>query len=62
VLTDFYLSWIRRSGNVVFTAEHECGGHFAAVEEPDTLVNDLQRMFGVDGPAFGVVSGRSGYA
>ncbi|KAE9390436.1 alpha/beta-hydrolase [Gymnopus androsaceus JB14] len=55
-------SWYPRIGNVVFEAEHDSGGHFAAYEKPELLVGDLQKMFGKGGPAFGVVSGRNGYS
>ncbi|KAJ3995757.1 Alpha/Beta hydrolase protein [Lentinula boryana] len=54
-------SWYPSVGNVVFEAEHDSGGHFAAHEEPELLVGDLRKMFGKGGPAFGVVPGRSGY-
>jgi hypothetical protein len=47
--------------NVVFSAEHEKGGHFAQHEVPEALVGDLRRMFGRGGPAFGVVPGQTGY-
>ncbi|KAJ7430583.1 Alpha/Beta hydrolase protein [Mycena galericulata] len=57
----FPKSWTQHLGNVVFHAEHESGGHFAAYERPEYLVDDLQKMFGKDGPAFGVVSGKTGY-
>jgi hypothetical protein len=49
-------------GNIVFDGEHESGGHFAAYERPQDLADDLRKMFGKGGPAFGVVSGKSGYA
>ncbi|KAJ3762718.1 Alpha/Beta hydrolase protein [Lentinula raphanica] len=48
-------------GNVKFQAEHPIGGHFAAYERPDDLVGDLRKMFGKNGPAFGVVPGKDGY-
>jgi hypothetical protein len=48
-------------GKVVFDREHERGGHFAAYEKPEELAQDLREMFGKGGPAFGVVTGRSGY-
>ncbi|KAJ7754223.1 Alpha/Beta hydrolase protein [Mycena maculata] len=54
-------SWTRRTGNVVFEAQHALGGHFAAHEVPDILVGDLRKMFGRGGPAHGVVPGQSGY-
>ncbi|KAJ7693068.1 Alpha/Beta hydrolase protein [Mycena rosella] len=49
---DLPRSWARRTGNVVFEAEHEV---------PAFLVGDLRKMFGRGGPAYGVVPGRSGY-
>ncbi|KAJ7093431.1 Alpha/Beta hydrolase protein [Mycena belliarum] len=54
-------NWACRTGNVVFEAEHEIGGHFAAYKVPESLVEDLQKMFGRGGPAYGVVPGRTGY-
>ncbi|KAL1722882.1 Alpha/Beta hydrolase protein [Schizophyllum commune] len=54
-------SWKHTLGNVVFEAEHESGGHFAAHEKPEALVGDLRAMFGRGGPAYGVVPGRDGY-
>jgi len=54
-------SWYPSIGNVVFEAEHDAGGHFAAYEKPEFLAGDLQKMFGKNGPAFGVVSGRNGF-
>ena len=36
-------------GNVVFEADHDRGGHFAAFERPDALVADLQQMFRKNG-------------
>jgi len=53
--------WSARFGNVVFDSTHERGGHFAAHEQPNELVDDLRKMFGKSGPAFGVVTGKSGY-
>ncbi|TFK52705.1 alpha/beta-hydrolase [Heliocybe sulcata] len=55
-------SWMQATGNLVFTAQHESGGHFAAHEKPEVLVDDLRKMFGKGGPAFGVVPGKNGYA
>jgi hypothetical protein len=62
VLNAIPYSWIRKTANLVFTAEHESGGHFASTEKPNELVGDLRKMFGFGGPAFGVVPGRLGYA
>ncbi|KAJ6571809.1 Alpha/Beta hydrolase protein [Mycena capillaripes] len=55
-------SWTRGMGNIVFEEEHDSGGHFAAYERPAYLANDLRKMFGKDGPAYGIVPGKSGYA
>ncbi|KAF4574429.1 hypothetical protein EYR40_005847 [Pleurotus pulmonarius] len=54
-------AWARYTGNTVFEAEHDKGGHFAAHEVPELLVGDLRSMFGKGGPSFGVVNGRTGY-
>ena len=43
------------------SVRHDRGGHLAAYEVPELLVGDLRKMFGRDGPAFGVVGGKSGY-
>ncbi|EGN99660.1 hypothetical protein SERLA73DRAFT_88214 [Serpula lacrymans var. lacrymans S7.3] len=55
-------AWIRSTGNLVYEGEHDSGGHFAAHEKPHELVGDVRKMFGKGGPAFGVVSGKTGYA
>jgi hypothetical protein len=49
---------IRAESAVVFESKHVSGGHFAAYEKPEVLVDDLRRMFGKDGPAAGVVPGQ----
>ncbi|KAK7023085.1 Alpha/Beta hydrolase protein [Favolaschia claudopus] len=54
--------WKRLLGNVVFEAQHEEGGHFISHEKPELLVGDVRKMFGRNGPAFGVVPGKTGYA
>ncbi|KAL9087601.1 MAG: hypothetical protein Q9159_003551 [Coniocarpon cinnabarinum] len=48
-------------GPLVFQSSHERGGHFAAYECPDLLVDDLRAMFGKQGGAFGVVEGKNDY-
>ena len=53
--------WHQTMGPLVFESEHESGGHFAAFERPDAIVDDLRNMFGKGGGAFGVVKGRSGF-
>lgn len=52
----------RTMGNVVFESQHFKGGHFAAHERPEDLADDLKKMFGKNGAAFGVVKGLNGYA
>ncbi|KAK0196284.1 Alpha/Beta hydrolase protein [Armillaria mellea] len=60
-LEDVPRIWNHVNGNVVFESEHTSGGHFAAHEKPQELVDDVRKMFGKGGPAFGVVPGRTGY-
>lgn len=55
-------SWGRALGPVVFESQHPDGGHFAAHERPEALVDDLNRMFGQGGGAFGAVKGKEGYS
>lgn len=40
------LDWAKRKGNVVARYKHESGGHFAAVESPDILLNDIRTFWG----------------
>ncbi|OJA19659.1 hypothetical protein AZE42_02812 [Rhizopogon vesiculosus] len=54
-------SWFRNMNNVVFESHHKSGGHFAATERPEELVQDLRNMFGKGGPAFAIVPGKTGY-
>lgn len=54
------LRWVENVGNLVFVSAHPRGGHFAAHERPQELAEDLQRMFGKGGPAFGVVESSQG--
>ncbi|KAF2691190.1 alpha/beta-hydrolase [Lentithecium fluviatile CBS 122367] len=53
--------WGRTLGPVVHESENEKGGHFAAWERPDVVAGDLQKIFGKDGPCFGIVPGKNGY-
>lgn len=53
--------WYQTMGPLVFESEHESGGHFAAFERPDAIIDDLRTMFGKGGGAFGVVKGSSGF-
>ncbi|KAF9483357.1 alpha/beta-hydrolase [Pholiota conissans] len=52
--------WLKNR-HLIFRSEHTSGGHFASHEKPDELIADLRRMFGKGGPAFRVISGKSGY-
>ncbi|VDB86667.1 unnamed protein product [Peniophora sp. CBMAI 1063] len=54
-------SWVSPHGQLVQSTRHNRGGHLAAYEVPDLLVGDLQKMFGRQGPAYGVVTGSKGY-
>lgn len=54
-------SWAATLGPVVQQTEHESGGHFAAWEQPESIVGDLRKMFGKGGPCYGVVKGKDGY-
>ncbi|KAH6897522.1 epoxide hydrolase [Coprinopsis sp. MPI-PUGE-AT-0042] len=55
-----WLTW--SSTNLVFQADHDKGGHFAAYEVPEALAGDLRKMFAKNGPCFSVVPGKTGYA
>lgn len=43
--------WNRTLGPLVYVGEYERGGHFAAWERPDAIIQDLRKMFGDGGPA-----------
>ncbi|KAG2100380.1 Alpha/Beta hydrolase protein [Suillus discolor] len=58
----FPSAWFRRVNNVVIESYHKTGGHFAASERPEELVEDVRKMFAKGGPAFAIVPGKSGYA
>ena len=60
-LTVIPKTWARTMGPVVFQAFHDKGGHFAAHENPEAIVDDLRKMFGRGGGAEGIVKGKSGY-
>ena len=53
--------FFRARSNVVFEPEHDSGGHFAAYEKPEVLVDDLRKLFGREGLAAGVVPGHNGF-
>lgn len=61
-LTVLPSTWVRTLGETVFEKEHESGGHFAAWERPNDIVDDVREMFGRGGGAYGVVEGGEGYS
>jgi hypothetical protein len=54
-------TWAAALGPVVRQSQHAHGGHFAAWEVPDVIVQDLNAMFGRGGPCFGLIPGKNGY-
>ena len=54
-------TWGQTMGPVVFQAFHNKGGHFAAHEQAEVLVDDLRKMFGRGGGAEGIVEGKTGF-
>ena len=52
-------AWLEGQGEVVFERWHESGGHFAAWERPEELLEDLRERFGRGGGAEGVVTGKN---
>ena len=53
--------WNHTLGPIVFESEYESGGHFAAWERPDAVVQDLRTMFKEGGGAYKCITNRSGY-
>lgn len=37
-------AWVEKTGNLVFFKSHESGGHFAALERPETLWADVEEF------------------
>lgn len=54
-------TWAAALGPVVRQSERTHGGHFAAWEVPDAIIEDLRAMFSEGGPCYGVVPDRNGY-
>lgn len=54
-------TWAAALGPVVRQSEHNHGGHFAAWEVPDAIIEDLWAMFGEKGPCYGIVPEKNGY-
>ncbi|KAJ8587264.1 alpha/beta-hydrolase [Rhizopogon salebrosus TDB-379] len=55
-------AWFRKINKVVFESHHKTGGHFAATERPEELVQDVRNMFARGSAAFAIVPGKTGYA
>ncbi|KAI9794258.1 MAG: hypothetical protein M1816_006184 [Peltula sp. TS41687] len=53
--------WGRTLGPVLYESDNDSGGHFAAWERPEIIVDDLRKMFGKKGGAYDVIKGRNGY-
>lgn len=54
-------SWAAVLGQIVRESHHTRGGHFAAWEVPEVIVEDLQAMFKKGGPCYWAVAGKDGY-
>lgn len=54
-------TWARTLGPVVYESDNKHGGHFAAWERPEIIIQDLRAMFGKGGEAYGLIPGRDGY-
>jgi microsomal epoxide hydrolase len=37
-------AWVEKEGNLVFYRDHEKGGHFAALEQPELLMGDIEEF------------------
>ncbi|KZS94105.1 alpha/beta-hydrolase [Sistotremastrum niveocremeum HHB9708] len=59
-----YVSRARRLqvGNLVYESAHSSGGHFAAYERPEALVQDLREFHGTGGKAYSLVADHNGYS
>ncbi|KAJ5711544.1 Alpha/beta hydrolase fold-1 [Penicillium malachiteum] len=55
------MAWYRVIGSVVKEKEFDCGGHFAAWEQPELLAGDLKEFLGKGGAAYAVIEGKEGY-
>ncbi|KAL5120308.1 hypothetical protein ACEQ8H_001866 [Pleosporales sp. CAS-2024a] len=53
--------WGKTLGPVVHQSDNDKGGHFAAWERPDVIVDDLQKMFGKNGQCYRIIPAKSGY-
>ncbi|KAH8693620.1 epoxide hydrolase [Talaromyces proteolyticus] len=60
-ILQFPTSWIQAAGNVVRETDYDKGGHFAAWEVPELLVQDVKAFLAKSGAGYGAVSGQDGY-
>lgn len=37
-------TWVKTTGNLVWHKQHEAGGHFAALERPQDLFQDVEEF------------------
>lgn len=54
-LTIVPVTWARTLGPVVYESVHDRGGHFAAHERPEQIIQDLRAMFGEGGKCYGIM-------
>ena len=54
-------TWNSLMAPKVYQSDNSRGGHFAATENPEAIVRDLNNMFSPGGIAHGAVKGNSGY-
>lgn len=54
-------AWAEGMGRIIHVSESDKGGHFAALERPDVIANDLKTMFKKGGKAYAAVEGKTGY-
>ena len=43
-LSPIPVEWVATTGNMVWSKSHESGGHFAAFERPETLLQDVEEF------------------
>lgn len=39
-------AWIETTGNLVWFKKHDAGGHFAAMEQPQAIADDIEEFLG----------------
>jgi microsomal epoxide hydrolase len=40
-------AWVAKTGKLVWSREHDAGGHFAALERPEVLLGDVEEFVGL---------------